>query len=80
MMTEKEVAEFLEAAIQSLENEMGFDGPYTDSIKTFKDAGILTKSTGLVIPFEDGSVFQITIVNSTAMQRKSDQEEGRKDV
>ena len=69
MMTEKEVAEFLEAAIDSLESDDRFDGPYTDTIKVINAVGE-TKNTGLVIPFEDGSVFQITIVNSTETKRK----------
>ena len=60
MMDEKEVARFLQAAIASLEEDMGFDGPYTDTIKIFKDGW----NTGLVIPFEDGSEFKVTIVNS----------------
>ena len=59
MMDEKEVARFLQAAIDSLEEDIGFDGPYTDIIKTFED-GI---NTGLIIPFEDGSEFKVTIVN-----------------
>ena len=69
MMTEKEVAEFLEAAIDSLESDMDFDGPYTETIKFINAVGEM-RNTGLVIPFEDGSVFQITIVNSTEIQRK----------
>ena len=75
MMTEKEVAEFLEEAIDSLESDDRFDGQYTETIKVINAVGE-TKNTGLVIQFEDGSVFQITIVKSTEIQRKCGGKEG----
>lgn len=61
-MNEKKVAEFLQEAIECLEEQDNFDGPYTDTIETFEEAGWKSKHKGLVIPFEDGSEFRIIIV------------------
>ena len=36
----------------------------TESVQTFQDAGVLTNNKGLIITLEDGSEFQITIVQS----------------
>jgi len=35
-----------------------------DEVETFKSAGVLTTDRGLVVSLEDGSEFQITIVQS----------------
>ena len=34
------------------------------SIRTFKEAGVLTANAGLVISYGDGDQFQVTIVQS----------------
>lgn len=60
-MNEKKVAEFLQEAIECLEEQDNFDGPYADP-KTFEEAGLKSKYKGLVIPFEDESEFRIIIV------------------
>ncbi len=33
-------------------------------VETFEEAGILTRNRGLVVTFDDGSEFQLTIVRS----------------
>ncbi len=43
----------LREAIESLENELTFNGPYADAFEFFDD--------GVVIPFDDGSAFRVTI-------------------
>jgi len=64
-MDEKDIEELLQAAIECLESlDADFEGPYVDTIRTFEDAGITSKNRGLVIPFEDGSEFHVTIVKS----------------
>ena len=35
-----------------------------DRVETFENTGVLTKNRGLVVRFEDGSEFQLTIVQS----------------
>lgn len=44
------------------------------STRTFEDAGVLTDDQGLVLRMEDGSEFQITIVQSK--RAKGDDGEG----
>jgi len=43
----------LREAIESLENDLRFDGPYADEFEPFDG--------GVVIPFDDGSKFRVTI-------------------
>ncbi len=64
-MNEEDVEELLQAAIECLESlDVDFEGPYVDTIRTFGAAGIVSEHGGLVIPFEDGSEFHVTIVKS----------------
>jgi len=64
-MEEKDVEELLPAAIECMESlDADFEGPYVDTIRTFEAAGIVSENRGLVIPFEDGSEFLLTIVKS----------------
>ena len=64
-MEEKDVEELLQAAIECLESlDANFVGPYVDTIHTFEEAGITSENHGLVIPFEDGSEFHVTIAKS----------------
>jgi hypothetical protein len=44
----------LREALESLENDLRFDGPYTDEIEEFDDGDI-------EIPFDDGSRIRLTI-------------------
>jgi hypothetical protein len=56
--SEKNVEFYIQDLI--LDDESG-DGP---RVSTFEDAGIMTNNAGLVLDFEDGSQYQITIVKS----------------
>lgn len=63
--SEGEMREWLQEAIEAYTQEQeseGRDAPETTS--SFKDAGVLTRNEGIVIPFADGREFQITIVRS----------------
>ena len=61
-MTEQEIRDALEALIfgEPIENTL----LESSSCRSFKDAGILTYNEGLVISNEDGTEFQVTIVQS----------------
>lgn len=63
-MTERD----LEAAFLELGHQTGEDGdPILEplaSAASFEDAGIMTRSRGVVFRIKDGSEFQITIVRS----------------
>ena len=52
-MNKNTFIDHLREAIESLENEPTFDGPYTDAFEFFDG--------GVVIPFDNGSVFRLTI-------------------
>lgn len=47
------------------------------STKTFADSGVLTTDRGLVVKMEDGSEFQITVVQSK--RANGDEDEGTDD-
>jgi len=66
MISESEVEVYLQDAMELLQEDLGFNGPYTDDIRTFKEdmPMICTHPHGLVILFEDGSEFQVTIKRS----------------
>ena len=61
-MNEQDFRDVLhEALIMYMDDE----GENTISrVQTFEEAGVLTANTGLVIKTEDGSEFQLTIVQS----------------
>ena len=66
MMEEKDVGELLQAAIECMESlDADFKGPYVDTIRTFAAAGIDSEHEGLVIPYEDGSEFHVTIAKTS---------------
>jgi hypothetical protein len=43
-------------------------------VKTFEDAGLLTRDRGIVLSLKDGSEFQITIVQSAGSGDDEDEE------
>ena len=60
-MTAHDFEELLDEAL----GEYAEDGVQDiKSIRSFEDAGVLTKNAGIVIKFKDGNEFQITIVKS----------------
>ena len=58
-MDETDIETFLKDAIGCIDSAQ-----INEYVKTFKEATILTKNKGIVIGFEDGSEFQLTIVKS----------------
>lgn len=59
-MSEREFTDVLQDALYSFIAE----GHTITKIRTFQDAGLLTNNEGLVVTAEDGSQFQITVVQS----------------
>lgn len=57
-MDVREFANLLESALESLEEDTSFDGPYTDSMLRFPDGTF-------EIPFEDGQRFRLVIEKIT---------------
>ena len=60
-MTERDFREILH---EILALGMDKDEGAISSVNTFREAGVLTMNEGLVIRTEDGSEFQLTIVQS----------------
>jgi hypothetical protein len=44
-------------------------------VKTFEDAGLLTRDRGIVLTLEDGSEFQVTIVQSAKAENEDSDED-----
>lgn len=66
-MSEQELAESLVVLFQDAEQrEMLWDLTESKliSARTFADVGLLTSNAGVVLGFEDGSEFQLSIVKS----------------
>lgn len=64
-MNAHEFAAHLLVAIEGYDDAIGFDDEgCLRSIRTYSDAGILTRDAGLVVHFADGTEFQLTIVRS----------------
>ena len=61
-MNELEMQELLTDALNFNDEEN--ENNQIKSIKSFQDAIILTSNKGLIIKMNDGSVFQITIIQS----------------
>ncbi|MEN6385967.1 MAG: hypothetical protein ABFD79_12330 [Phycisphaerales bacterium] len=53
-----------EADIQEIITDAISDQDGITRVRTFEEAGVLTTNNGLVIRTEDGSEFQITIIQS----------------
>jgi hypothetical protein len=54
----------MELVLEELMNENDDKFPLYHSVRSFRDAGVLTRNAGLVLRLDDGSEFQITIVKS----------------
>ena len=61
-MTEESVARRLQDLLEEGNEE--FDYEPAASVKSFDRAGVMTNNEGLVVRFDDGSEFQVTIVQS----------------
>ncbi len=55
-MTEENVADQIYEMLEGIEEITG--------IRTFKDAGLMTRENGLVIRYDDGTEFQVSVVQS----------------
>lgn len=65
-MNEQEFLESLHRLLEAVSygDHDDWDGEPVRTVKTFEDAGMLTRNRGLVVNLEDGSQFQLTIVQS----------------
>lgn len=61
---------FADEAQLVLEEEL--DPSLVRSIKTFEEVGMLTREAGLVVAMQDGSEFQVTIVQSKAARSRDE--------
>lgn len=68
-MTDQDMQSVLQEAVEFY---VGHDPHNPDiSITSFADAGVLTRNAGLVLRLDDGSEFQVTVVQSR-QERLSD--------
>jgi hypothetical protein len=63
MTTKAEMSELISEALYETYVDSG-EVELIDEISTFDEVGMLSNNTGLVIATEDGSEFQVTIVQS----------------
>jgi hypothetical protein len=54
----------METVLEELLNENDEKFPLYHSVRSFRDAGVLTRNAGLIVRLDDGTEFQITIVQS----------------
>jgi hypothetical protein len=59
---------------QSIGEEIGEPNLLARSVATFAERGVLTRNAGLVVRLQDGSEFQITIVQSQQADLEDDGE------
>ena len=70
-MNAQDIEEMLEGIIdESTDNEDSSFGEYIKSVRSFSSAGMLSMNKGLVLTMQDGSEFQITIVQSKLSKEK----------
>jgi hypothetical protein len=62
------------ASDEELQTSLDHPGMANAQVKTFEDAGLLTRDRGIVLSLEDGSEFQITIVQSAGSGDEDDEE------
>jgi hypothetical protein len=74
---ERALLELFEDIASDDELQASLDQPALPNarVKTFEDAGLLTRDRGIVLSLEDGSEFQITIVQSARSEDEGDDEE-----
>jgi hypothetical protein len=63
-MNAEEVQELLETMLRHADWDEYPEAKDIASIRTFEEGGLLTMDKGLLLDMEDGSQFQITIVQS----------------
>jgi len=75
---ERALLELFEDIASDEELQASLDQPALANaqVKTFEDAGLLTRDRGIVLGLEDGSEFQVTVVQSApAEDEDSDDDE-----
>jgi len=73
-MTDRKLQDGLREILEEIINAQGDEDdelaelaellPPMESVATFHDEGVLTTDKGLIIEFEDGTAFQVTIIRS----------------
>jgi len=73
-MTDRKLQDGLREILEEIINAQGDEDdelaelaemlPGVDRVSTFDDEGVLTTDKGLIIEFEDGTAFQVTIIRS----------------
>jgi hypothetical protein len=63
-MNDQDIQELIENALFLASEENDEEWEKVESIRSFDEEGVLTMNKGLVLRMEDGSEFQITIVQS----------------
>jgi hypothetical protein len=63
------------ASDEELQATFGLQVLANTQVRTFEDAGLLTRDLGIVLSLEDGSEFQITIVQSARAEDEGEDEE-----
>ncbi len=63
-MTDHEFAQSLAQVLSGEDADDEFPDPAIGRIASFEKAGVLTRDAGFVVRLEDGSEFQITVVQS----------------
>jgi hypothetical protein len=71
-MTERDFAEQLSSLLELRTEELT---DVIDRVRTFDESGLLTHDTGLVITLDDGSEFQLSIVQSAGHESEGDDDE-----
>lgn len=74
---ERDMEDFLEEAIGAYADEEDI-GPL-ERIKTFRHAGIATHNKGLIVRWQDGTEYQITIVRSKQSKTIQDDDDESED-
>ena len=73
-MTDRKLQDGLRAILEEVINAQGDEDdelaelaamlPPMESVATYAEEGVLTTDKGLIIEFEDGTAFQVTIIRS----------------
>jgi hypothetical protein len=74
---ERTLLELFEDIASDEELQASLDHPALANaqVKTFEDAGLLTRDRGIVLSLEEGSEFQITIVQSARSEDEDSDED-----
>ncbi len=75
-MNEATFTESLQGVLyDGLDVEEAFDGTGVERVSTFEESGVMTMNKGLVVALEDGSEFQLTIVQLRPGRRDDEEDD-----